>query len=57
MKVGDLVKIRPEYTDEVWVDKIFVIRQVSLDSVIIWHEGQQWNINPKHVEVISDNNS
>ena len=55
IEVGYLVKIKPEHTDEDWVDEFFIVLESLLEAtVLISNEKGTWKVNTEHLEVINE---
>lgn len=53
MKVGDLVRLKPEHIDHKWIDILFIIVEESTEcSVIIANPDWSFPISKYYLEVI-----
>jgi hypothetical protein len=57
MQVGDLVKINPIFTDEVWVDVVFVVLKIAAPFAVIFANGEKHKVEMEQLEAFSDANT
>ncbi len=57
MKIGDLVKIDPAYTDETWVDVVFLVLEIASPFAIIFADGKRHEVEIEQLEVFSNVNA
>jgi hypothetical protein len=57
MQVGDLVKINPIFTDEVWIDVVFVVLEIAAPFAVIFANAEKHKVEMKQLEVFSSANT
>jgi len=53
MKVGDLVKIDPIFTDDQWVDIVFLILEIKSNSATVFAKNEEFQIEINKLEIFS----